>query len=477
MKNSQFNSSLLVFLFLSFSACQQQKVTQSDLTDPNLEYKPYSPNPTDLVISRTEYADRLYGFWLGQCIANWTGLITEMDKIGGEGKDGKGSGFYTRANWGGPDEPAIWEEIGMDMGRNIDFVLEDEGGIWGADDDTDIEYIYQSLMYENQTTSLSPEQIRNGWLKHIYSDESTPFIGKDGVSKENYLWVSNQTAHDLMRQGLLPPVTGDPVNNMDYEMIDAQLTTEIFGFFAPSRPDIALEIAELPIQTTARFNAQWAAEFYVIMYSLASSTDQSKPIKDQLFWMADEARTRLPENSAVASMYDFVKESYEAQTPWETTRDSLHIKYQVNQEADYDWFTKDPVCNGCFAGGINFGASMVSLFYGKGDLKETIKIGTLAGWDSDNPTATWGGLLGFMLGKEGVEAAFGRKFANKFNIHRTRGGFPNDGIDSFENMAKTGVFVVDRIVQEKMGGGINLEKDEWYIPMKAITIEKAVISN
>jgi len=467
----------IFILFLSFSACQQEEVRVLEMVDPNLEYKTYVPNSTDLVISRTDYADRLYGFWLGQCIANWTGLITEMDKIGGEGKDGKGAGFYTRGNWGGPDEPAIWEEIGMDMGRNIDFVLEEEGGIWGADDDTDIEYIYQSLMYENQSTSLSPEQIRDGWLKHIYSDENTPFIGKDGISKENYLWVSNQTAHDLMREGLLPPATSDPANNKDYEMIDAQLTTEIFGFFAPTRPDIALEIAAMPILTTARSNAQWAAEFYVIMYSLALSADQNKPIKDQLFWMADQARNRLPENSPIASMYDFVKASYEAEIPWETTRDSLHTKYQINQEAGYDWYTKDSVCNGCFAGGINFGASMVSLFYGEGDFKETIKIGTLAGWDSDNPTATWGGLIGFMIGKEGVEAAFGRKFADKFNIHRTRGGFPNDGIDNFENMAKTGVFVVDRMVQEKMGGGVNLEKDEWYIPSKPVTIEKAPMSN
>lgn len=449
-------------------ACNPEEKNLSESTDPNLEYQDYTPKEDDLRISRKAFADKLYGFWLGQCIANWTGLVTEMDKIGGEGKDGKGAGFYTRANWGGPDEPAVWEKKGMDMGRNIDFVFEEEGGVWGADDDTDIEYIYQSLIYENQTTSLSPEQIKAGWLKHIYSDENTPFIGKDGVSKENYLWVSNQTAHDLMRQGMLPPDTGDPKNNKDYEMIDAQLTSEIFGFFAPTRPDIALEIAQPPIETTARANAKWAAEFYVIMYSLAAIADSTKSIKDQLFGMAEKARTRLPENSTVASMYDFVKASYDSGIPWETTRDSLHIKYQINQETGYDWYEKDQVCNGCFAAGINFGASMVSLFYGEGDIKETIKIGALAGWDSDNPTATWGGLLGFMLGKEGVEAAFGRKFANKFNIHRTRGGFPNNGIDSFENMAKTGVFVVDRMVQEKMGGGINLEKDEWYIPMKAV---------
>lgn len=473
MKKPSISAYCYLSVFILFGACNPPEQNKAEMIDPNLNYQVYTRGDLDIVLSRSDYAHKLYGFWLGQCIANWTGLITEMDKIGGEGKDGKGAGFYNRENWGGPDEPAIWEEKGMDMGRNIDFVFEDEGGIWGADDDTDIEYIYQSLMYTNQTTKLSPEQIRNGWLKHIYTDESTPFIGKDGVSKENYLWVSNQTAHDLMNKGMLPPATGDPENNSDYEMIDAQLTTEIFGLFAPTHLEVALDIAQLPIQTTARYNAQWAAEFYVVMYSLASSTDKKSSMKGQVFWLAEKAKSRLPEGSAVASMYDFVKGSYDAGIPWETTRDSLHIKYQVNQEAGYDWYRKDPVCNGCFAAGINFGAGLVSLFYGEGDLKETIKIGTLAGWDSDNPTATWGGLLGFMLGKEGVEKTFGRKFANQFNIHRTRGGFPNEGIDTFENMVQKGVFIVDRMVQERMGGGVNLETDEWYIPRPKSYIQEA----
>ena len=29
------------------------------------------------VVNRTEYLDQLRGFWLGGCIANWTGLPTE----------------------------------------------------------------------------------------------------------------------------------------------------------------------------------------------------------------------------------------------------------------------------------------------------------------------------------------------------------------------------------------------------------------
>ena len=73
---------------------------QSQLADPELEYHEYTPKPTDRILSRSKYMEQLQGFWLTQCIANWTGLITEMDKIEPP--------FYTDENWDGPDERNIW---------------------------------------------------------------------------------------------------------------------------------------------------------------------------------------------------------------------------------------------------------------------------------------------------------------------------------------------------------------------------------
>jgi hypothetical protein len=433
------------------------------VTNPGLDYLPYYPAENELVISREAYLNKLQGFWLGQCIANWTGLVTEMDKIGGEGPHGN---FYTRADWGQPDQPSIWGQgLPSDLSETIDWVLEDEGGLWGADDDTDIEYMYQHLMLENQTSVLSGEQIRDGWLKHIYSDENTPHINSDG-DKENFLWVSNQRAHDLMRiEGLVPPATGDPANNSEFDMIDAQLTTEIFGLLAPGRPDVALRLAYLPIRTTARENAAWASEFYVTLYSLASLADPDLPVSERIYWMADQARKGIPDGSYTAAMYDFVKDLHQSGIPWEEARDQVYVRYQVEQQDGYDITSRNSYCNGCFASGINFAASIISLLYGGGDFQETVKIAVLTGWDSDNPAATWGGLLGFMHGKDGIEQAFGRKFAEDFNIHRTRTNFPNDGIDNFTSMAEHGVMIVDRVVQEEMGGGVDLANNQWLIPV------------
>ena len=445
------NSTILIFTIILFSNCTLNTKTEyKSIKDPNLSYEEYTPSGDEIIISRSAYTNKLKGFWLAQCIANWTGLVTEMDKIGNIGEIKTGP-FYTRDDWGKEDQPAYWGGT-KDFSRTIDFVFEGEDGKWGADDDTDIEYIYQHLLHTNKTSKLTGEQIRDGWLKHIKNEE------------ENFLWVSNQRALDLMISGTVPPETSNPEKNPDFDMIDAQLTTEIFGFFSPARPDFAVEMAELPIQTTARFNAEWISKFYVSMYSMAANADPNQTTKENLINFAEKSRALLPDDSYSAKMYDFVKKQYYEDIPWETIRDNVYQRYQVEQKDGYDLTSRNMRCNACAAAGINFAASIISLFAGEGDLKETIKIGSLSGWDSDNPTATWGGLIGFMIGADGVEKAFDRKFSEEYNIHRTRQNFPN-AIDNFTNMANIGVFITDRVIQNELGGGIDLKKDLWYIPV------------
>ncbi|MCA1929064.1 ADP-ribosylglycohydrolase family protein [Rheinheimera sp.] len=398
-------------------------------------------------LNKKLYADKVHGFWLGLSIANWTGLVTEMDKIGGDGPAGQ---FYTRKDWQGKDQPSIWGQgIPSNLSDTIDWVVADKDEVWGSDDDSDIEYIYLKLMHDSKTPLLSAEQIRDGWLAHIYKDSETPFKTAEGKA-ENFLWVSNQQAFDLMQQNILPPLTGMPAYNPHYDMIDAQLTTEIFGILAPFRADIASKLAYLPIRTTAYAEAADIANFYVVMHALSATVDPAKAIQPQLLSIAKQARAELPSNQYPAKMFDYVWSLYQSGIPWEEARDKLYQRYQVEAKDGYEISGKKLYCNGCFAAGINFAASLVSLFYGEGDMQNTIKIAVLAGWDSDNPAATWGGLYGFILGKTGVEQAFGRSFSDKFNIHRTRKGFANNGIDNFDQMAQMSIAIVDQVVFQYM---------------------------
>lgn len=401
------------------------------------------------LIDKQRYQQQLEGFWLGLSIANWTGLVTEMDKIGGQGPTGQ---FYRREDWGKPDQPSIWGQgVPSDLSNTIDWVVQGPDGVWGSDDDSDIEYIYLDAMAQSASPLLTAEQIRKAWLDHIYRDQDTPHRTKDG-KPENFLWVSNQQAFDLMQQGLLPPLTGMLPWNPHYDMIDAQLTTELFGAMAPGRPDIALRLAYLPIRTTSSGEAADIAQFYVVLHALAATVDRQQPLKPQVLAMAKTARRYLPPDQYPARMFDFVWSRYVAGDRWEQTRDALYQRYQVQMQDNYLLSARQLYCNGCFAAGINFASSIVSLLYGAGDIKQTIQIATLAGWDSDNPAATWGGWYGLMLGRDGIEQAFGQQFSDQFNIHRTRKGFADaqrpHGVDNFTAMARRGVAIVDKVVQQ-----------------------------
>jgi len=422
-----------------------------------------STQVAEVVISRSDYIRRLQGFWLGQCIANWTGIITENEK--------PVAPFYTDADWGGKNT----------KGKVIDWVLVEKGKAWSADDDTDIEYMYQHVMYHKKKSILSPEDIRDAWLNHIYVCTSEDTVsrhplpcglmhaycfnkGKGGIP--SWLWASNRRAFELMRQGMLPPATGLPPNNKIGHLIDAQLTTEIFGLYAPARPDVAMKLADLPIRTVGYHEAVWISEFYVIMHSLAPYVDPGLSMQKKTVWLAEQARKRLPDGSVSAHMYDFIKADYlnnPDKNNWEKTRDAMYQNYQINGDAGYKHTSG-------IGSEINFAAGMVSWFYGQGDYKRTVQIGVLCGWDSDNPTATWAGLLGFLIGIDGVKNQFpDNQLSELYQISSRRANFPNHtpdqpGEDTFELMAQKGAKIIDRVILEEMNGSVDLIKGEWRIP-------------
>ena len=123
---------LIVLFILSFDIKINAQNAAQNLVDSGLTYKKYKPKKTDKVISRSKYMEKLYGFWLGECIANWTGLVTEMDKIGNIG-DIKTGAFYTRDNWGKADHQNIWGGgLNANISPTIDFVFRNEGERYGV---------------------------------------------------------------------------------------------------------------------------------------------------------------------------------------------------------------------------------------------------------------------------------------------------------------------------------------------------------
>lgn len=387
------------------------------------------------LIDRREYTDRLRAMWLGEVIANWTGIPVEGRW--------QGPPFATDANWGDP-------------GGATGFITNQNP--WWADDDTDVEYVYLDALAslgEHGPVRLTGEQIRSAWIPHI----------------NRAIWVSNATARSLMDRGVTPPSTSLGCANTNSLMIDAQLTTEFFGALAPGMPEVALDIGALPVRTTAYSHAAHAAQVYMIWYALATQSPADLSPADRTLWILRNSRRLIPDTSKAADIIDFVLADYLAnpdKNDWESTRDKVYARYQNPRVAPFEY-------RSWVESSVNFASGVTALLYGQGDYKRTIQIGVLCGWDCDNAPATLGGLFGLMLGYDGLQAQFpGVNFSDRFWISRTRDALPDylpldaGAEDTFTLMAQRCAAIVDRVVEQHGGrvshsGGTGGE-GQWLLP-------------
>lgn len=398
-----------------------------------------------LEVSRTEYQERLRGMWLAENVANWTGLLTEFQR--------KQAPFFRDEDWG-TNQGRVLDE-GSSRGR-IELNFLDP---WGADDDTDIEFMYMRAMTEAGTTHLTPSDIRDTWQRHIQ-----PHI---------YVWVSNAQARDLFDQNpvVLPPSTGFIAANDQAWMIDAQLTTELFGALSPGRPAHALLLADLPMRTTASGHALHAAQFYVALHSLAPVVRPDLPPSAQIECMVLGARELIPSTSKARDVIDFVLEAHHQQPDdWEASRDAIARRYQSEDEASgftyLEWYESS----------VNLAGGLLALLYGEGDLVRTIQIGALSGWDSDNGTATMGGLLGLMHGERWVRDEIMRSapqtMSSDYRIARTRVNFDPESM-TFTEIANELLPLVEDAVMET-GGSVS---DGWLRNARVTPMELDVAAN
>lgn len=414
-----------------------------------------APAAPPRLIDKSDYQSRLHGLWLAECLANWTGIRTEGRR--------NVPPFLTDADWGTnpfPEAPFL----------NVNYVFRDP---WYADDDTDIEHVYLHLLTQHApATRLTPNQIADGWIAHC-----------------NWaIWVSNAAARSLMSytgpgglaSGVLPPATAfaqgmvAPTYTDQSLMIDAQLTTELFGALAPGMPEVALDLAALPIRTTATGYATHAAEFFVVLYSIAPLLDRSLPPEDQALWLVREARKFIPDSSKSADIVDTVVADFLANPDhddWERTRDLVYSRYQLNAAANGFRY------RAWYESSVNFATGLIALLYGRMDLLRTIRIGTLSGWDSDNGTATMGGLLGLIIGYDGVVHAVsvagggpgwpGGSPSDRYWIAVTRSNMPDllpddpEADDTLSLMAARCMPIAERAI---LGAGGLTSDTHWLLP-------------
>ncbi len=301
----------------------------------------------DRTIHSDDLLDKVRGMWLGQLIGNAAGRSTE------------GKYRYQLPN---PAESVPW-------------ILKHQ---WDADDDTDIEYIALHIL-ETNGFNFASEDLRQQWLEHITSSG---------------IYIANRQAWFMMGDGLAPPHTGSRRYNEHWYSIDSQITTEILGALSPGMVQAAVDLTGTFARISNEGFPVHAAQLYAAMYATAF-------FESDVVAIVTQALNAIPATSrthkvATDVLQWYLEDAVDSDLDWRDTRRKLYDHYQGQYSCGryYNWLEST----------INAGATVLALLYGRGDFKETVQIGVLAGWDCDCNPATAGGLIGIISGYSGLPA-------------------------------------------------------------------------
>jgi hypothetical protein len=347
-------------------------------------------------IKVADYQDKVYASWLGQCIGNMYGLAHEFK--------------YN-------DEPRVelitgWAE------ESIRQMREHKGSF--SDDDTDIEYVALFCM-EKYGPEPTYENLAEFWKRHI----------------NDYIWVANRSARELMKRGYLPPLTGRRGLNTNWFQIDPQLVCEIWAVTAPgmleysaAKADWAAKVTNDDYGThpTIWYNVMWSAAFF--------ESDVNK-----LCQIGYEA---VPEGSIFREAIDDVRNwKAEHGEDWVAVRKKIKEKYHDRVGLE------EGIQTGHVSALLNGALGVLALLYGEGDFEKTMNYACMAGYDADNQCATLSGMIAIIQGSKGLPRKYTHVLddwelpLNDFYKNRTRDDLPDGKLtDMGMRTAKLGIDLV-----------------------------------
>ncbi len=269
--------------------------------------------------------DRIYACWLGKNIGGTIGTPYEGKR---EVQDVKG--FNSK-----PGEPL-------------------------PNDDLDLQLVWLRAVNELGADAINSKILGEYWVSWI-----TPHWNEYGVCKAN------------MRDGVLPPMSGE-INNEEWKHSNgAWIRTEIWASLYPGMPEKAIRLAYEDASVDHGFGeGTYAAIFVAAMESAAY-------IIDDFNALLQIGLSKIPENCRVARAVRLVMKAHAEGVSWKECREMV-----VEDSRDLGWFQAP----------ANVAFCVLGMLYAKCDFKQSILIAVNCGDDTDCTGATVGALLGIMGG-------------------------------------------------------------------------------
>lgn len=207
------------------------------------------------------------------------------------------------------------------------------------------------------------------------------------ANAEYMLWHANQAARFNILNGIMPPESGNWLNNPHADDIDYQIEADFSGLMNPGMPNSAAEVGD-KIGHIMNYGDGWYGGVYVgAMYSLAF-------ISNDVNYVVKEALKVIPKQSKYYKVIsDVIKWYKENPKDWKTTWFKVQEKWGEDigcPDGVFDGFNIDATANSAWV--------VLGLLYGQGDFGKTLSVAARAGDDSDCNPSTAGGILATIIG-------------------------------------------------------------------------------
>ncbi len=205
------------------------------------------------------------------------------------------------------------------------------------------------------------------------------------------LWHANAAARKWLNRGIMPPLSGGPRHNLHANDIDFQIEADFIGLMTPGLPQEANRFCERVGRVMNAGDGLYGGMFVTGMYAAAFfETDVRRVVEAGL--------ASIPPDSGYAGIVrDVLAWSAGDPDDWTATW----------QRVEEKWNRDDPCPDGALRpfnidARLNGAYIALGLLYGKGDFSRTVEITTRCGQDSDCNPSNAAGILGVILGYEGI---------------------------------------------------------------------------
>jgi len=208
-----------------------------------------------------------------------------------------------------------------------------------------------------------------------------------------HLAHANQAARYNIRQGIMPPASGNWKNNPHADDLDFQIDADFIGLMNPGMVNKSIATADKVGHIMNSGDGYYGGVFVAALYSMAFiSHDVNEIVNEAVKAIPDSANFRKVINDVIA---------FHQKNPTDWKACWFEIQKKWNRDI------------GCPKGtflSFNIDAKMnsahiaLALLYGNGDFAKTVEIAVRCGDDTDSNCSNAGGVLGTMLGYSNIPA-------------------------------------------------------------------------